>query len=65
MGNKACLQMLGYTEEEFVQLGVADLHPEADLPFIYAQIETFLKGASRSVMISGSSARMGAFFSPM
>ena len=44
MGNKSCLQMLGYTEEEFVKLGIADLHPEADLPFIYAQIEKFLKG---------------------
>ena len=25
-------------------LSVADIHPEADLPFIYAQIEEFLKG---------------------
>ena len=44
MCNKSCSQMLGYTEEELVQLSVADLHPEADLPFVYAQIEEFLKG---------------------
>jgi PAS domain S-box-containing protein len=44
MGNKSCLQMLGYTEEEFTKLSVADIHPEADLPFIYAQIDKFLQG---------------------
>ncbi len=42
MGNKSCLHMLGYTEEEFLRLSVADLHPEADLPFIHAQIEQVL-----------------------
>jgi PAS domain S-box-containing protein len=42
MGNKSCLQMLGYTEEEFLKLSIADLHPEADLPFIYAQVEQVL-----------------------
>jgi PAS domain S-box-containing protein len=44
MCNQSCLQMLGYTEEEFMKLSVADLHPEADLPFIYAQIDEFVKG---------------------
>jgi PAS domain S-box-containing protein len=44
LGNKSCLQMLGYTEEEFTKLTVADLHLEVDLPFIYAQIEEFLRG---------------------
>jgi PAS domain S-box-containing protein len=44
MCNQSCLQMLGYTQEEFVRLGIADLHPPADLPFIYAQIEEFLRG---------------------
>jgi PAS domain S-box-containing protein len=44
MGNKSCLQMLGYTEEEFTKLSVVDLHPEEDLPFIYAQIDKFLTG---------------------
>jgi PAS domain S-box-containing protein len=44
MCNRSCLQMLGYTEEEFMKLSIADLHPEADLPFINTQIEEFLKG---------------------
>jgi PAS domain S-box-containing protein len=44
MCNQSFLQMLGYTEEEFAQLSVADIHAEADLPFIYAQIEEFLRG---------------------
>jgi PAS domain S-box-containing protein len=44
MGNQSCLQMLEYTPEEFMNLSVSDLHPEADLPFIHAQIDEFLKG---------------------
>ncbi len=48
MCNKSCLQMLGYTEEEFLKLTVADLHPEEDLPFINAQIEKFLQGGTPS-----------------
>ncbi len=44
MCNKSCSQMLGYTVEEFARLHVDDIHPEADLPFIHAQIEGFLKG---------------------
>jgi PAS domain S-box-containing protein len=44
MCNQSCLQMLGYTRAEFVRLGIADLHPPTDLPFIYAQIEEFLRG---------------------
>ena len=46
MCNKSCLQMLGYTEEEFLKLTVADLHPEEDLPFINAQIDIFLQGGT-------------------
>ena len=46
MGNKSCLQMLGYTEEEFLKLTIADLHPEEDLPFINAQIDIFLQGGT-------------------
>lgn len=42
MCNRSCLQMLGYTEEEFLKLNIGDLHPEADLPFIYAQVEQVL-----------------------
>jgi len=44
MCNKSCLQMLGYTQAEFLNLSIADLHLPADLPFIYAQIEEFVKG---------------------
>lgn len=44
MCNKSCLRMLGYTQGEFTKLGIPDLHPEADIPFICAQIEEFLHG---------------------
>jgi PAS domain S-box-containing protein len=44
MCNASCLQMLGYTQEEFMNLGIPDLHLPADLPFIYAQFEKFLRG---------------------
>ena len=44
MCNQSCLQMLGYTQEEFRKLGIQDLHPQEDLPFIYVQIEAFRKG---------------------
>ncbi len=42
--NPSGLQMLGYTQDEFVTLGIQDLHFPEDLPFIYAQIEEFLTG---------------------
>jgi PAS domain S-box-containing protein len=44
MCNKSCLQMLGYTLEEFTHLRIADLHLPTDLSFIHAQIEAFLTG---------------------
>jgi PAS domain S-box-containing protein len=44
MCNPSCLQMLGYTADEFAQLRIEDLHPPADLPFVLAQIEEFLQG---------------------
>jgi PAS domain S-box-containing protein len=44
MCNNAWLQMLGYTQEEFMNLAIEDLHPKEDLPFIYLQIEEFAKG---------------------
>jgi PAS domain S-box-containing protein len=44
MCNRSCLEMLGYTEEEFLALRITDIHPEADLPFIESQIEAFAKG---------------------
>ena len=44
MCNKAFLQMLGYTQEELVNLTTEDLHPKEDLPFIRSQIQEFRKG---------------------
>jgi PAS domain S-box-containing protein len=44
MCNQSCLEILGYTQDEFVNLGIPDLHLQDDLPFIDAQIEEFVKG---------------------
>ena len=44
MCNKAFSQMLGYTQEELVNLTLEDLHPREDLPFIRSQIQEFKKG---------------------
>lgn len=44
MSNAACSRMLGFTPEEFRNLGVPDLHLQEDLPFISEQIEKFFKG---------------------
>jgi len=38
-GNKAICQMLGYSEEEIKNLGVTDIHPQEDLPYIIEQFE--------------------------
>jgi PAS domain S-box-containing protein len=46
--NRACLDMLGYTREEFEKLDTADLHPAEDLPFIIEQIEKFKMGEEGS-----------------
>jgi len=37
------LCMLGYSEGEFRNLGIPDLHPEETLPLVYEQIGRFLK----------------------
>jgi PAS domain S-box-containing protein len=44
MCNNACSQMLGYTQDEFIDLSIPDLHLQADLPLIQAQIDEFLEG---------------------
>ncbi len=44
MCNATCARMLGYTQEEFSNLDIADIHPEEDLPFIYEQIGEFSRG---------------------
>jgi PAS domain S-box-containing protein len=44
MCNPMICKMLGYTEEELMRMGVADIHPENDLPFIIEQFERQAKG---------------------
>jgi len=44
MGNAAVCEMLGYTEQELVRLGVADIHPAEDLPFVISQFEKQARG---------------------
>ncbi len=42
--NKMFSQMLGYSQEEIKNLGVADIHPDADLPYAIQQFEKQLAG---------------------
>jgi len=44
MCNATCAKMLGYTQEEFSTLDIADIHPGEDLHFINEQIEKFSRG---------------------
>jgi PAS domain S-box-containing protein len=43
-GNRMLCQMFGYTEEEIKTLGVMDIHPEEDLPYVIDQFERQAKG---------------------
>lgn len=43
-GNKAICQMIGYPAEEMKNLGIVDIHPKEDLPFITEQFEKQAKG---------------------
>jgi len=43
-GNPAIYHMLGYSSEEIMQLGVADIHPQQDLPHVIEQFERQLRG---------------------
>jgi PAS domain S-box-containing protein len=38
-GNSMIYRMLGYSEEEIKELGVEDIHPEEDLPYVIEQFE--------------------------
>ncbi len=42
--NKMICQMLGYSPEEFKNLGVADIHHEEDLPYVIEQFEKQSRG---------------------
>ncbi|MGD0947541.1 MAG: PAS domain S-box protein [Candidatus Binatia bacterium] len=44
ISNAACSRMLGFTPEEFLNLGIPDLHLPEGLPFIFEEVEKFLKG---------------------
>jgi PAS domain S-box-containing protein len=44
MCNTVCIKMLGYAQEEFSNLDIADIHNGEDLPFIYEQIGKFSRG---------------------
>ena len=44
LGNKAICRMLGYSPEEITKLGVMDIHPEKDIPFVIDQFERQVKG---------------------
>jgi|GEM_PF-1668778 len=44
MCNAKCAKMLGYTQEEFSNLDITDIHLKEDLPFIIDQIGKFSRG---------------------
>jgi PAS domain-containing protein len=48
MGNPAIHEMLGYDAEELNLLGVADIHPEQDLPLVIKRFEKLAKGSLRT-----------------
>ncbi|MCX5782232.1 MAG: PAS domain S-box protein [Elusimicrobia bacterium] len=43
-GNSSVCQMLGYSLEEMKKLGVTDIHPKEDLPYVIEQFERQLRG---------------------
>ncbi|MHC4170533.1 MAG: PAS domain-containing protein [Planctomycetota bacterium] len=44
MANSALCRELGYTQQEIVRLGVADIHPAEDLPYVVSQFEKQARG---------------------
>lgn len=48
-GNSMICRMLGYSEEEIENLGVSDIHPEPELPFV---IEQFEKQSRREINLA-------------
>jgi PAS domain S-box-containing protein len=45
-GNKRIFQMLGYSQDELGNLGVADIHPEQALPHVLEEFEKQARGES-------------------
>ncbi|ADE12742.1 PAS domain S-box protein [Sideroxydans lithotrophicus] len=46
MGNSAIARMLGYSNEELLQLGTEDIHPEQDKEYYIAQFAMMVRGES-------------------
>ena len=44
LGNKTIADMLGYGEDEINKLGVMDIHPEEDIPYVIEQFEKQARG---------------------
>ncbi|MDD2853041.1 MAG: ATP-binding protein [Desulfuromonadaceae bacterium] len=44
MCNRAICRMLGYSEDELLRLGIADIHPKDELPHVISQFERQVKG---------------------
>lgn len=44
MANEAICRMLGYSRDEIQQLGVTDIHPREDLPFVMGHFEKLAGG---------------------
>jgi len=49
LGNKTICQKLGYSEEEIKNLGIQDIHPEEDLPYV---MEQFKKQTRREIELA-------------
>ena len=43
--NKTICKMLGYPENELLNLGIKDIHPESDISFVLKQFNNLCKGA--------------------
>ena len=46
--NPAMCRMFGYTEEEFLRMGVADIHPKESLDYVLAEFEALARGEKLS-----------------
>ena len=46
--NPAICRMFGYSEEEFLRLGVADIHPKESLSYVLAEFEALARGEKLS-----------------
>ena len=46
--NPAMCRMFGYSEEEFLRLGVADIHPKESLSYVLAEFEALAQGKKPS-----------------